>query len=318
MYQPMIIVMVLGCVLVACSYSDNADNHHAQLQSDSEEAVISDNADSQDNTESVSPDQNEYENASETSASETSVDEHEQIEEGTEEFRGFLVDNIYHSPQDGDIHYCIFIPEDYDGTEPYSLYMTLPGYEGLYFQGVAANLRYEDFGIEAQKYRSKMIVVAPQLNDWGMTSANQTIALTEYMISHYNVDRAHVFANGYSGGGETMSLVMAKRPDLFAAYLHVSSQWDGALEPVVDARTPVYIFIGENDEYYGSENAKQTYQTLRDLYQSKGLSEEEIKALAVLDVKPKDYFSSRGVNNEHGGGGLAAHDEDVMKWLFER
>ncbi len=39
--------------------------------------------------------------------------------------------------------------------EPYALYFTLPGYEGLYFQGVASNLQSEEFGFEAQKYNEK-------------------------------------------------------------------------------------------------------------------------------------------------------------------
>ena len=31
-------------------------------------------------------------------------------------------------------------------------------------------------------YNGEMIVVAPQLSDWGETSANQTIALVEYFL----------------------------------------------------------------------------------------------------------------------------------------
>ena len=57
--------------------------------------------------------------------------------------------------------------------------MTLPGYEGLYFQGVGANLYGEDFAFTAQDYLPDLIVAAPQLSDWGETSARQTIALTE-------------------------------------------------------------------------------------------------------------------------------------------
>lgn len=36
----------------------------------------------------------------------------------------------------------------YDGTKEYALYVTLPGYQGLYFQGVGENIRTEDFGFE--------------------------------------------------------------------------------------------------------------------------------------------------------------------------
>ncbi len=235
---------------------------------------------------------------------------------GAETYRGFVIDNVYHSPGDGDIHYNVYLPESYDGSRPYALFFTLPGYEGLYFQGVARNLEAEAFGFEAQKYNEEMIVVAPQLSDWGETSANQTIALLEYFLDAYNIDREKVYANGYSGGGETMSLVMGKRPELFTAYLHCSSQWDGDLEVLAESRTPVYLAIGEDDEYYGSEPTKRAYDTLRGLYENQGLTDTEIGELLVLDVKDDSYFRDRGMSNQHGGGGLFAYDETIMGWLF--
>lgn len=240
------------------------------------------------------------------------------LEEGTEVYRGFVIDNVYHSKDAGDIHYNVYIPESYDGSRSYALYFTLPGYEGLYFQGVAANIKSEEFGFEAQKYNGEMIIVAPQLNDWGETSADQTIALVEYFLQQYNIDATKVYGNGYSGGGETMSIVMGKRPDLFTAYLHVSSQWDGEYEPVVDERLPVYFAIGRNDEYYGSAKTQDAYDTLYDLYERQGLSREEIEDLLVLDIKEHDYFTERNAPNEHGGGGFFAYDEEIMGWLFSK
>ncbi len=242
----------------------------------------------------------------------------EVVTEGTKRYRDFVIDNVLHSESYGDIHYNVYIPKSYDGNNPYALYFTLPGYEGLYFQGVAQNLKSEAFGFEAQKYNDEMIVVAPQLSDWGETSANQTITLVKYFLENYNIDRAKVYANGYSGGGETMSLVMGKRPDLFSAFLHVSSQWDGEYEPVVKARLPVYFAIGRNDEYYGSEPAKKAYDTLHSLYEQEGLSSTEIDELLVLDIKEHEYFTQRNVGNEHGGGGLFAYDADIMGWLFSK
>ena len=106
----------------------------------------------------------------------------------------------------------------------------------------------------------EMIIVAPQLNDWGQTSANQTIALTQYFLTHYKIDQSKVYINGYSCGGETLSLVLSKQPEIFAAALMCSSKWDGAYKPVVETKTPVYFVIGEGDEYYGSEPFKETYQ----------------------------------------------------------
>ena len=256
----------------------------------------------------------------ETESGNTSPEESqtESVTEGTEEYRGFVIDNVLHSEKEGDIHYNVYIPESYDGTKAYALYFTLPGYEGLYFQGVAANIKSEDFGFEAQKYNSEMIIVAPQLNDWGETSADQTIALVEYFLDYYNIDREKVYGNGYSGGGETMSIVAGKRPELFTAYLQVSSKWDGDYETVAKAHLPVYLAIGRNDEYYGSEPTIQAYQTLHDLYEKQGLTEEEIDKLLVLDVKEHSYFTERNASNEHGGGGFFAYDEKIMGWLFSQ
>ena len=102
-------------------------------------------------------------------------------EAGTETERGFVLDNVLHSSE-GDIHYNLYTPESYDGSEPRALFVTLAGYEGLYFQGMGANLA-EDFGFEAQDYDPDMLVLAPQLNDWGETSARQTIVLVEYFLA---------------------------------------------------------------------------------------------------------------------------------------
>ena len=74
---------------------------------------------------------------------------------------GVTLDNVLHSENNGDIHYNLYVPDSYDGSEPYALFFTLPGYQGLYFQGVGENLYTEDFGFTAQEYNPEMIIVAP-------------------------------------------------------------------------------------------------------------------------------------------------------------
>ena len=221
-----------------------------------------------------------------------------------------------HSENNSDIHFNLYVPKTYDGSKAYALFITLPGYEGLYFQGVGVNIRQENFGFEAQKYNSNMIIVAPQLNGWDEDSADETIVLVEYLLSAYNIDKSKVYIEGYSGGGETASQAVGKRPDLFTAYLQVSSQWDGEYESVAKAKLPVYIAIGRDDEYYGSKKSQKAYDTLYDLYKKQGLTDDEINKILVLDIKERDYFTSRNAPNEHGGGGLFAEDDTIMSWLF--
>lgn len=241
-----------------------------------------------------------------------------EVSSGSSYYRGFLVDNVLHSKDNGDIHYHVYFSDSYNGTKKHALYITLPGYQGLYFQGVAENLKTEDFAFEAMKYRSDMVIVAPQLDDWGRTSADQTIALTEYFLSHYAIDPSAVYINGYSGGGETLSLVLDRKPELYTAALMCSSQWDGGYDALVKAKTPVYFVIGESDEYYGSAPFQRAYRALRNRYEKLGLSKKEIRELLVLDVKQSSYFAGSGITYQHAGGYLFCRDAAIMGWLFQK
>ena len=61
-----------------------------------------------------------------------------EIDFGDEVIRGFLFDNILHSENDGDIHFGLYIPGSYDGSEPFALFVTLPG--SIVFIGSAVSL----------------------------------------------------------------------------------------------------------------------------------------------------------------------------------
>ena len=53
---------------------------------------------------------------------------------GTQTQRRFVNDNVLHS-EIGDIHFSSYIPENYDGSEPYALFVTLPGVGRAVFSG---------------------------------------------------------------------------------------------------------------------------------------------------------------------------------------
>ena len=76
------------------------------------------------------------------------------------------MDNVLHAPE-GDIHYHIYVPDGYNGSKAYALFLTLPGYEGLYFQGMGRSLYSENFAFEAPNYNDHMIVAVPQLSGLG-------------------------------------------------------------------------------------------------------------------------------------------------------
>lgn len=234
---------------------------------------------------------------------------------GTRDERGFVVGNVLHTDDAGDVRFSLYVPEGYDGKESVALFVTLPGWDGLSFQGIGADLG-EPQGFEARRYDERMLVLSPQVSDWGPRSAKQVIRLTEWILSRYAVDPSRVYLAGYSAGGETGSLVVSERPDLFRAYLETASRWDGDYDAVVRARLPVRLAVGEDDSYYGSGPLKEAYRNLVERYRAQGLAQEEIDRLVVLDVRGKAYFDAHDVSDQHAGGLTIASDADSLGWLF--
>ena len=59
-------------------------------------------------------------------------------------------------------------------------------------------------------------------------------------------------------------------------------------------------------------------QRIQELRKQKGLSQEAIDALLVLDVRDQAYFTQQGYTDQHAGGGAFASDPAVMGWLFQQ
>ena len=130
------------------------------------------------------------------------------------------------------------------------------------------------------------------LNDDGRWDVFDLCLMKREYLSNY--DTVTAGTELYRGFVLDNVLHMEKCPELFTAYLHCSSQWDGNFENLVKSRTPVYIAVGENDEYYGSEPSKNAYDELHDLYLAEGLTEDEIFICMI------DFF--RGIESENMDG----------------
>lgn len=229
---------------------------------------------------------------------------------------GFVTEQIL-SGNDGDIHYSYYLPKNYDENKRYPMIVVMPGYDRMWFgeESSGTNLDWEGV-LTWTKLDEDIIVVSAQLTDWGENSAKQAVRLTEYFLENFSVDGNRVYAAGYSAGGETMSRAVAMRPDLFAAYLHGASQWDGTYEPIAKNGVAVYIFMAENDEYYGSQKARDAYDGLYDAYQNAGLSDSQIDHVLQVEIPDNEYFNSRGIYNYHGGGNILFEDESILNWIL--
>ena len=220
--------------------------------------------------------------------------------------------------EDGAIHYSYYLPEDYDENRQYPLMMAMPGYDMMWFgeDSSGANLNWRGF-LCWTELDEEMIVVSAQLTDWNETSARQAIELTEYFVDNFSVDEDRIYAAGYSAGGETMSRAVSMRPDLYAAYLHGASLWDGEFAPVAANGVAVYLFMAENDEYYGSQRARDAYDGLRQAYEEEGWTEDKIDDVLQVEIPDNDWFRQRGIrDNYHGGANVVFEEESILNWIL--
>lgn len=230
---------------------------------------------------------------------------------------GFTVEQILDGV-DGDIHYSYYLPEGYDESKSYPLMVVMPGYDMMWFgeESSGSNLNWNGF-LSWTELDEDMIVVSAQLTDWGEKSAGQAIELTEYFLQNFAVDRDRVYAAGYSAGGETMSRAVSMQPDLYAAYLHGASQWDGAFAPIAENEVAVYIYMAEGDEYYGSQKARDAYNGLRDAYRETGQPDAQIDRLLQLEIPGNEHFNRLDIYNYHSGGNILFDDESILNWVMQ-
>ena len=198
---------------------------------------------------------------------------------------------------EGEIHYSYYLPEGYDGNRRYPMMVTMPGYDRMWFgeSSSGSNVEWNGFRVWTE-LDEDMIVISAQLTDWHEKSARQANELAQYFIDNFAVDTDRIYAAGYSAGGETMSQAVALRPDIYAAYLHGASQWDGTFAPIAENSIAVYIYMAENDEL--------------------GFSDNEIDEKLRLEIPDNEYFNSRGIYNYHGGGNIVFDDPNIIEWVI--
>lgn len=310
-----IIVPLAALLLTACSAKRQqfiVEEHSSHIIETQTKESTTDNTDTDNSESKTAPNSSESPNTSKNISNElpSTSDLTEKIQTG-------LIRKQILNGAEGDIHYSYYLPESYDGTRKFPMMMTMPGYDRMWFGEDSSGSNIEWSGFRAwTELDEEMIVVSAQLTDWHEKSARQANELAQYFIDNFAVNTDRIYAVGYSAGGETMSQAVALRSDMYAAYLHGASQWDGAFAPIAENGVAVYIYMAENDEYYGSQKARDAYNGLYNAYLDKGFSDDEIDDKLHLEIPDNEYFNSRGIYNYHGGGNIVFDDKNVLNWII--
>lgn len=263
------------------------------------------------------------------------------INEGTEKFTQFTFDD---EKTGVTLEYSLYIPEDYDESESYPMIMYIPDASGasksakeIVEQYYGANVWVTD---EAQaKHKSFVLVPAFSViavdDDFNTTDEIEaTVNLINYLTENYSIDIDRLYTTGQSMGCMTSLYLNSKYPDLFAASLFVSGQWDISVLQPLESKKFFYITAGgdakssggqdEVKSMFDADNVGYSYGT----WNAQNSVEEQNSAAEALIAQGYDVNMIRfetgsvlteGSGMEHNASFVYGYKIPVVRdWLFEQ
>ncbi len=165
----------------------------------------------------------------------------------------------------------IYLPDDYPGDKAYPLLVFIAD-GSVIGKGADAPLRQGYGGIiwatEASQAKNKCIIAVPQYPESMLDKSDitdyvyHTNNLIRALIAGFKVDPDRVYATGQSMGCMTFLLLAAQNPDLFAAEIFVSGQWD--VRALLNLKYQKFFYITAEGDQNASTGQKALMKLFRD------------------------------------------------------
>ena len=251
----------------------------------------------------------------------------------------------YTDPDTGTtLEYSLYIPEDYDETAQYPLIMYIPDSSGSGKSAAQIVEQYYGAAVwasdeEQEKHASFVLVPAFSEtvvdDNWNTSDQiNTAVKLISSLLEEYSIDRSRLYTTGQSMGCMTSLYLNSIYPNLFAASLYVSGQWDINVLGNMENQTFFYItsqgdakasggqsevmsmFDGDGASYtYGEWNCKDEDQN------------EKVQALISEGLSANMIRFEESFTDDSGNQQSLTHMlsfnyaykiEAVRDWLFEQ
>ena len=160
--------------------------------------------------------------------------------------------------------YSLYIPEDYDASQSYPLVMFIPDSTGA--GRSAAEIVQQYYGAtvwvtdEAQAKHASFVLV-PAFTGTVTTDSweadpqiDATVKLIAQLEGEYAIDENRLYATGQSMGCMSSLYLNSKYPDLFAASLYVSGQWDISVLSGMENQKFFYVTAGGDEKASGGQD----------------------------------------------------------------
>ena len=159
------------------------------------------------------------------------------------------------------MEYNLLVPEGAEAGQRYPLILFMAG-ASTAGKEVTAPLTQGygalEFASDRDQKEHPSFVLVPQYTDWAVQDdwstteeVEMTIRLLEAVCKEYNVDTNRLYTTGQSMGGMMSFYFNITHPDLFAASLFVSSQWDTSKMQDFGKKHFFYIVAGGDQKAYG-------------------------------------------------------------------
>lgn len=76
--------------------------------------------------------------------------------------------------------------------------------------------------------------------------------------------------------------------------------------------------MAEDDEYYGSQKARDAYIALQEAYRACGWTDVQMDVVLQLEIPPDAYFNALGIYNYHGDVNVMYEDEAIIQWMLHK
>lgn len=188
-----------------------------------------------------------------------------EIQTVLDENAGKFEQQTFTDPDTGvELEYSLFVPEGYDASENFPLLMFIPDATGA---GKSAQEIVEQYygavvwvtDADQEKHPSFVLVPAfseTVVNDnWEVSGQVETaIRLLQALQETYSIDPNRLYTTGQSMGCMTSLYLNSVYPDLFAASMFVSGQWDSSVLKPLEERKFFYITAGGDAKASGGQD----------------------------------------------------------------
>ena len=198
------------------------------------------------------------------------------------------------------MEYNLFIPEAAETGQKYPLVLFMADASTVgkdvttpLTQGYGAL----EFASKRDQQKHPSFVLVPQYTEWTVgegevksDEVEMTIRMLQSVMENYNVDRSRIYTTGQSMGGMMSFHFNIEHPDLFAASLFVSCQWDTTLMHSLGQKKFFYIVAG------GDERASEGMRNLTKLFENQGVEIHSATWSAKLPQTEQDSLAQALIN----------------------